>query len=86
MSKSSVLERRGPLARTYNSFTLLGNGQYGKVWRCKRKDTGKIVALKESLHDLSESTLLAVKKEAELTQFLSNCPHGSEDEVNHRHR
>jgi serine/threonine protein kinase len=75
-----VLERRGPLARTYNNFTVLGNGEYGKVYRCQRKDNGKIVALKESLKDLSDKTLAAVKQEAEITKLLSNCPHGSEDE------
>jgi serine/threonine protein kinase len=73
------LERRGPLARTYTDFTLVGEGGFGKVYRCRRKDTGQIVALKETINELTDESKQAIANEARITQLLSNCPHGSED-------
>lgn len=66
---------------------LLGKGRFGKVYQCKKKDTGRVYAIKALLksHILSsEAQRILVEREKSILQkinnpFLVRCYHIFED-------
>ncbi|CAI5473942.1 unnamed protein product [Closterium sp. Yama58-4] len=60
------------LSARYELIDMLGEGQYGTVWRCEERDTGRLFACKHiSLAGLGEKGIKAAVREIEVMATLS---------------
>ncbi|CAI5980491.1 unnamed protein product [Closterium sp. NIES-64] len=60
------------LSARYELIDMLGEGQYGTVWRCEERDSGRLFACKHiSLTGLGEKGIKAAVREIEVMATLS---------------